>query len=54
MPLVVLLIAATAFSVAAEFAIVKVRDSRVEQLIQEGNKKALAVRNVIFQQPRSY
>ncbi|MFX4261760.1 hemolysin family protein [Pelotomaculum propionicicum] len=45
--LVVILIAATAFFVAAEFAIVKVRDSRVEQLIQEGNKKALAVRKVI-------
>jgi CBS domain containing-hemolysin-like protein len=45
--LVVILIAATSFFVAAEFAIVKVRDSRVEQLIQEGNKKALAVRKVI-------
>ena len=43
----VLLIAATAFFVAAEFAIVKVRDSRIEQLIQEGNKRAEAVRKVI-------
>ncbi len=45
--LMVLLIAATAFFVAAEFAIVKVRDSRIEQLIQEGNKRAEAVRKVI-------
>lgn len=45
--LVVILIAATAFFVASEFAIVKVRESRIEQLIQEGNKKALAVRKVI-------
>ncbi|RYD06028.1 hypothetical protein N752_05745 [Desulforamulus aquiferis] len=45
--LVVLLIAATAFFVAAEFAIVKVRDSRIEQLIQEGNKRAKTVRQVI-------
>lgn len=45
--LVVVLIAATAFFVAAEFAIVKVRDSRIEQLIREGNKRAVAVRQVI-------
>ncbi|MCL5290742.1 MAG: hemolysin family protein [Bacillota bacterium] len=45
--LVALLIAATAFFVAAEFAVVKVRDSRIEQLIQEGNKRAAAARRVI-------
>lgn len=45
--LMVLLIAATAFFVAAEFAIVKVRDSRIEQLIQEGNKRAEPVKKVI-------
>ncbi|WP_238457780.1 hemolysin family protein [Desulforamulus ferrireducens] len=44
---VFLLIAITAFFVSAEFAIVKVRDSRIEQLIQSGNKKALAARTVI-------
>lgn len=45
--LVALLIAATAFFVAAEFAVVKVRDSRIEQLIQEGNKRAVSARKVI-------
>lgn len=45
--LVLILIAATAFFVAAEFAIVKVRSSRIEQLIQEGNKRAAAARKVI-------
>ena len=45
--LVVLLIATTAFFVAAEFAIVKVRDSRIEQLIHDGNKKAVAAKKVI-------
>jgi CBS domain containing-hemolysin-like protein len=44
--LVALLIIATAFFVAAEFAIIKLRPSRVDQLIQEGNKKALAVQRV--------
>lgn len=43
-----LLIVATAFFVAAEFAIVKVRDSRIEQLIQEGNKRAESVKKVIY------
>jgi len=45
--LMVLLITATAFFVVAEFAIVKVRDSRIEQLIQEGNKRAEPVKKVI-------
>ncbi len=45
--LVVLLIALTSFFVAAEFAIVKVRDSRILQLIQEGNKKAITANKVI-------
>ncbi|QGG47016.1 hemolysin family protein [Heliorestis convoluta] len=44
--LVFLLIAATAFFVAAEFAVVKVRDSRIQQLINEGNKKALNAKKV--------
>lgn len=44
--LVVLLIAATAFFVAVEFAIVRVRSSRVDQLIAEGRKNALAVKQV--------
>ncbi|WP_286163956.1 hemolysin family protein [Bacillus sp. AFS088145] len=45
--LVVVLIAFTAFFVASEFAIVKIRSSRIDQLIGEGNKKARAVKRVI-------
>ncbi|MFD3450044.1 hemolysin family protein [Microbacteriaceae bacterium 4G12] len=45
--MVALLIALTAFFVASEFAIVKVRSSRIDHLIAEGNKRALAVRTVI-------
>ncbi|MTI80854.1 MAG: HlyC/CorC family transporter [Firmicutes bacterium] len=45
--LVVVLIIATAYFVTAEFAIVKVRESRIEQLIQEGNKRAKDVKAVI-------
>lgn len=44
--LIVILIAMTAFFVAVEFAIVRVRGSRIDQLIAEGNKKALAVKKV--------
>lgn len=44
--LVVVLIALTAFFVAVEFAIVRVRGSRVDQLIAEGRKGALAVKQV--------
>lgn len=45
--LVVVLIAFTAFFVASEFAIVKIRSTRIDQLIGEGNKKARAVKRVI-------
>lgn len=38
--LVVLLIAATAFFVATEFAIIKIRESRIQQLINEGSRSA--------------
>lgn len=41
------LIALTAFFVASEFAIVKIRSSRIDQLLGEGNKKARAVKKVI-------
>lgn len=44
--LIVLLIALTAFFVATEFAIVKVRVSRIDQLIAEGNKSAIAAKKV--------
>ncbi|WP_017727657.1 hemolysin family protein [Halalkalibacterium ligniniphilum] len=44
--LVALLIALTAFFVGSEFAVVKVRMSRLEQLIAEGNKKAVIAKKV--------
>ncbi|MED4970864.1 HlyC/CorC family transporter [Geobacillus sp. NFOSA3] len=44
---VALLIACTAFFVASEFAIVKVRSSRIDQLVSEGNKRAIAAKKVI-------
>ena len=45
--LVVILIALTAFFVASEFAIVKVRSSRIDQLLEEGNSSAIAAKRVI-------
>lgn len=41
------LIAFTAFFVASEFAIVKVRTSRIDQLVAEGHKRALPAKRVI-------
>ncbi|MFS0577250.1 hemolysin family protein [Sporosarcina sp. 179-K 3D1 HS] len=41
------LIALTAFFVASEFAIVKVRTTRIDQLIGEGNRKAINAKKVI-------
>lgn len=37
----------TAFFVGAEFAVVKVRMSRIDQLIAEGNKRAAAVKKLV-------
>ncbi|MFF2446303.1 hemolysin family protein [Neobacillus sp. NPDC058068] len=45
--LIAILIALTAFFVASEFAIVKIRSSRIDQLIEEGNSKAVSVKKVI-------
>lgn len=45
--LLVLLIIATAFFVATEFAIVKIRPSRVEQMVLDHRKNAPAVKKVI-------
>lgn len=45
--LIAFLIVATAFFVATEFAIVKLRPSRVDQLVMEGRKNALAVQKVV-------
>ncbi|GIN22177.1 MAG TPA: HlyC/CorC family transporter [Bacillus bacterium] len=45
--LVFFLIGITAFFVASEFAIVKIRSSRLDQLIAEGNKKAPVAKRII-------
>jgi CBS domain containing-hemolysin-like protein len=44
---IAILIALTAFFVVSEFAIVKVRSSRIDQLIDEGSKKAVLAKRVI-------
>lgn len=46
--LVAILIALTAFFVTSEFAIVKIRRTRIEQLIAEGNKNAIAVKTILM------
>ena len=43
----ILLLALTGFFVATEFAIVKVRSSRLDQLVTEGNKKAIQAKHVV-------
>ncbi|MBU8880061.1 hemolysin family protein [Bacillus sp. FJAT-29790] len=45
--IIAILIALTAFFVASEFAIVKIRSSRIDQLVEEGNKSAIQARKVI-------
>jgi CBS domain containing-hemolysin-like protein len=45
--IIAILIALTAFFVTSEFAIVKVRSSRIDQLIEEGNKRAISAKKVI-------
>ncbi|WP_462408879.1 hemolysin family protein [Neobacillus sp. Marseille-QA0830] len=45
--LIAILIALTAFFVTSEFAIVKIRSSRVDQLIEEGSSKAVTAKRVI-------
>ncbi|MCM3764450.1 hemolysin family protein [Neobacillus niacini] len=44
---IAILIAFTAFFVAYEFAIVKIRSTRIDQLVSEGNKNALAAKKII-------
>ena len=41
------LIALTAFFVASEFAIVKVRTTRIDQLVAEGNRRAINAKKVV-------
>ena len=45
--LIALLIALTAFFVATEFAIVKVRTSRIDQMMAEGKKGAVSAKKVV-------
>lgn len=45
--LIAILIALTAFFVTSEFAIVKIRSSRIDQLIEEGNTRAVSAKRVI-------
>jgi len=42
--IIAVLILLTAFFVASEFAIVKVRKSRINQLMKEGNKRAVSAK----------
>lgn len=45
--LLLILLGLTAFFVGAEFAVVKIRSSRIDQLIAEGNKKAVIAKKVV-------
>ena len=42
-----ILIVLTAFFVATEFAVIRVRSTRIDQLIAEGNKNAVAAKKVV-------
>ncbi|OIK13487.1 hypothetical protein BIV60_13975 [Bacillus sp. MUM 116] len=44
---IAILIAFTAFFVSYEFAIVKVRSTRIDQLVGEGNKNAIAAKKIV-------
>ena len=50
--MVVLLVAANAFFVAAEFALVAVRRSRIDQLVTQGNRSARVVQQALTQLDR--
>ncbi|KQY91683.1 hypothetical protein ASD24_23425 [Paenibacillus sp. Root52] len=45
--LIAFLIGLSAFFVAVEFALVRVRPSRIDQMVAEGNKRALAVKQAV-------
>ncbi|MEF3355041.1 hemolysin family protein [Paenibacillus sp. GYB006] len=45
--ILLILIGLTAFFVASEFAVVKIRMSQIDQLIAEGNKKAVLAKKVV-------
>jgi CBS domain containing-hemolysin-like protein len=44
---IAILIALTAFFVASEFAIIRIRSSRIDQLIEEGNTSAISAKKII-------
>lgn len=44
--MVAVLIAISGFFVASEFAVVKIRGSKIEQLVDEGNKRAISAKKV--------
>ncbi|PLS02391.1 hemolysin family protein [Neobacillus cucumis] len=44
---IAILIALTAFFVSYEFAIVKIRGTRIDQLVAEGNKNAIAAKKIV-------
>ena len=45
--LVILLVLLNGFFVAAEFALVKIRDTQLDRLVQKGNRRAKAARHVL-------
>ena len=45
--LLIIFLGLTGFFVAVEFAVVKVRKSRIDQLIKEGNQKAIIAKKVV-------
>ncbi|MNC17286.1 Magnesium and cobalt efflux protein CorC [compost metagenome] len=45
--LIILLVLFNGFFVSVEYAMVKVRSGRIESLIEEGSKRALAARNIV-------
>lgn len=45
--IIAILIAFTAFFVSSEFAMVKVRITRIDQLVSEGNKKAVSAKKIL-------
>jgi CBS domain containing-hemolysin-like protein len=44
---IAILIVLTAFFVSYEFAIVKIRSTRIDQLVGEGNKNAIAAQKIV-------
>ena len=45
--IIAILLGFTGFFVSYEFAIVKVRSTRIDQLVSEGNKKAIVAKSIV-------